>query len=32
MAALYKFGAMATWMQQQPNELIKQCETWVLGK
>jgi hypothetical protein len=32
MAALYKFGVMATWMQQQPNELIKQCETWVLGK
>ena len=32
LAALDKPGVMARWLQQQPNELIRQCETWVLGK
>jgi hypothetical protein len=32
IAAIDKPGVMATWMQQQPNELIKKCENWVLGK
>jgi hypothetical protein len=32
MSALYKFGVMARWMQQEPNELINQAENWILGK
>ncbi|GEM_PF-1902031 len=30
--AINKPGVMAGWMQQEPNELIKKTDTWVLGK
>jgi hypothetical protein len=32
IAAIDKPGVMAKWMQQQPHDLIKQVENWVLGK
>jgi hypothetical protein len=32
IAAIDKPGVMDKWLQIEPNELIKQCETWVLGK
>jgi hypothetical protein len=32
LAAIDKPGVMAGWMQREPNELIKNTQTWVLGK
>ena len=32
LAAIDKPGVMAKWMQQQPEDLLKQTENWVLGK
>jgi len=32
LAAIDKPGVMAGWMQRKPNELIKNTQTWVLGK
>jgi hypothetical protein len=32
LSAINRPGVLERWMQQPPNELIKQCETWVLGK
>ncbi len=32
LAAIDKPGVMAAWMRQQPHELIKKTETWILGK
>jgi hypothetical protein len=32
IAAIDKHGVMSRWMNQQPDELINQCETWILGK
>ena len=32
LAAIDKPGVMAGWLQQEPHDLIKQTENWVLGK
>jgi hypothetical protein len=32
LATIDKPGVMAGWMQREPNELIKNTKTWVLGK
>jgi hypothetical protein len=32
LAAINKPGVMAKWLQQEPHDLIKQTENWVLGK
>jgi hypothetical protein len=32
LAAIDKPGVMTRWMQQEPSDLIRQTENWVLGK
>ncbi|MEI6067947.1 MAG: hypothetical protein WCP96_11430 [Methylococcaceae bacterium] len=32
LAAINKPGVMEKWLKQQPNDLIRQMQTWVLGK